>query len=67
MIQRALRTWVQPHKLIQSRYREAGTTWAVLECGHTEPATGLDLSTSLRCQQCNPIPRTPSTPQEGWE
>lgn len=50
-----VRTWEQPQQPIASRWREGEVTWAHLACGHEEPATGLDLSTSLRCQQCNPV------------
>jgi hypothetical protein len=54
---RAIPTWEQPRRTVLRRWREAGTTWVELECGHDEPATGWDLATVLRCRQCNPIPR----------
>jgi hypothetical protein len=47
----------QPLQTVLSRHRLAGTTWADLECGHVEPATGKDVYGALRCQQCNPVPR----------
>lgn len=50
-----VRTWEQPRVTILRRYRDSATTWAELECGHTEPATGLDLASAMRCQQCNPV------------
>jgi len=53
----APRTWEQPKQPVASRWRDGDVTWARLACGHEEPATGLDLATALRCQQCNPVMR----------
>lgn len=58
------RTWEQPRQTILSRWREGDVTWAELECQHVEPATGLDLSTALRCQQCNPVMRPRSVGEQ---
>jgi hypothetical protein len=63
---RPLPTWVQPHRTVLRRWREKGTTWVELECGHIDAATGLDLATALRCDQCNPVPRNPPARAEGW-
>lgn len=51
---------------ILSRRRELGITWAELECGHVEPATGKDLFNALRCQTCNPVPRGMPPAGGGW-
>ncbi len=56
------RTHEQPRRDVVRRYRVAGVTWVVLDCGHEEPATGLDLATALRCQDCPPIRRPDAPP-----
>lgn len=61
----ARRTREQPRRTILRRWRDSGVTFAELECDHIEPVTGLDLSTAVRCQQCNPIMRTIPTPSDG--
>jgi hypothetical protein len=50
-----------PQRTILRRWREGAVTLGLLECDHTEPITGLDLATSVRCQQCNPV-RRPDAP-----
>lgn len=49
------KNYEQPLQTILRRYRTRGVDWAVLECGHEEPVTGLTLATAVRCQQCNPV------------
>jgi hypothetical protein len=51
------KTWEQPRRSILDRWRDGDVTLATLECEHVEPVTGLDLSTAVRCQQCNPVMR----------
>lgn len=65
---RTPKTWRQPSRPVVSRERRGGTTWALLACGHEETATGLDLSTELRCSECNPVRRddAPTPAGDPW-
>lgn len=60
-----VKTWEQPRQSILRRWRQGDVTWAELECGHEEPVTGLDLSTAVRCQQCQPVMKPLPMPSGG--
>lgn len=56
------KTWVQPMRSVMRRWRENTISLVELECGHVEPANSWPVATSLRCQQCNPVPRNTPPP-----
>jgi hypothetical protein len=53
----------QPQRDVMSRYRSpSGQGWALLTCGHEEPADDLPMATRLRCTTCLPV-RHPDAPE----
>lgn len=57
------KTWTYQSRVIVSRKQEFGAVWALLDCGHVEPATGKDLWKCLWCQQCDPVKREHEPPK----